>query len=57
VAGEITPGTTPGTISTPIPPNTGTGFGPAGGGHGWLLLLGLAVISFGAGVVAIARRS
>jgi hypothetical protein len=54
VAGEITPG--PGTQATPIPPDTGSGFGGAGAGGARALLLGIVVITAGAGLISVAHR-
>jgi hypothetical protein len=54
VAGDITPG--PGTEATPIPPDTGSGFGAATGSGTWALLFGIVVITAGAGLISFAHR-
>jgi hypothetical protein len=55
VAGDITPG--PGSEATPIAPETGSGASAGAAGMSIaLLLMGLAAVTMGAGVLAIARK-
>ena len=55
VAGEKTPG--PGNLATPIAPDSGTGIAAGAGGASVLLaLLGLAVLTAGAGLMALGRK-
>jgi hypothetical protein len=55
VSGEITPG--PGNQATPIPPDTGTGFGAGDAGSNMLLLIfGMAALTAGACFISLARK-
>ncbi len=54
-AGEKTPG--PGNQATPIPPDTGSGYGPGEASSNLLLvLLGIAAVTAGAGFISLGRK-